>query len=374
MQSHHPHPRGHVHVNHSKDRFERADHPIRVLTYNIFMRPVIGDKTDLKNERAALIKDAILHYDIVLFQELFPEYNNRRKELIEHAHNCHFKYVSVPPAPGWRSKMQGSLISSGLLTLSKFPVVITEFIEYKAKAGVDGLATKGVLYSKIKFPNHHHAHVFNTHTQATYNVDYHPSNVSDHKQFMARLRQIQEYRDAVDLCLNNHSRLFKDGPSEFKDIVILAGDFNVNANGKPLPKDKFEDLPWVKGLKSDTFREYEYLIGVLSKNGLDNVVDLAFESLGNKHPVTFADAYEAEDGTPTPRETKLTSVSEHLSKQCLDYMFHLTPCADVKQNPAFTASAKDCRVNEFFVDNQTFTQLSDHYGIEWSFNVTPIGH
>ena len=103
---------------------------------------------------------------------MFPHFNNRRNELIKFAQRCYFKYASVPPSPGFFKMFAGSLINSGLLTLSKYPIVVTEFVEYKAKAGIDSLATKGVLYSKIKMPNHHHVHVFNTHLQATYNNDY----------------------------------------------------------------------------------------------------------------------------------------------------------------------------------------------------------
>lgn len=264
------------------------------------------------------------------------------------------------------------MLNSGLLTISKYPIVHTQFFEFSARAGVDAIALKGVLYSKIKMPNHHHLHVFNTHTQATYKNDYQPENKSDHMNFLARLKQIQEIRETIDKCLNSHSRLFKDGPANFKDIVLIAGDFNVNAKGKTLPKANFVDLPWVKRQQGEVFREYEYLIGVLSKDGKDRLVDLALTKYG-KHPVTFADVdHSHEDGVPRPRELKLTNPTEHFSQQCLDYIFQLFPCADVESSPLFSLDPKDCKVNEFFVKQTHFTQLSDHYGIECSFRVLPL--
>lgn len=381
--NHHHYHNQHQHAQHklqekiasSMSRFDKVtDKPVKLLTYNIFMRPIVGDSTDLKNQRIPYIKGAIIDFDIVCFQELFSNFNNRRSSLLSFANKCHFKYASVPPSPSiFAGLVGGSVINSGLLTISKYPIVYTEFFAFSAKSGVDGLALKGVLYSKIRMPNHHHVHVFNTHTQATYNNTYQPENRGDHNNYLARLKQIQEMRQTIDKCLNSHSRLFKDGPAEFKDLVILAGDFNVNANGTPLPRENFAELPWVKKLKRETFREYEYLFGVLSKDGKDKLIDLTFEKYG-KHPVTFADSDHTcdSDGKPKPKETRLTNPSEFMSRQCLDYIFQLIPCADIESRSLFDMRINECRVNEFFVKQLHFTQLSDHYGIECSFRILPL--
>lgn len=352
---------------HGHRKYERADHPLRLLTYNIFMRPVIGYKSDLKDERLPEINDAILQFDIVCFQELFPHFNNRRIDLMKFANRCFYKYASVPPSPGFFNMLtKGSLLNSGLLTISKYPIVHTEFEAFKYKAGVDSLAMKGVMYSKIKMPNHYNVHVFNTHTQATYNNDYQPTNKSDHKNFFARLKQIEEVRAFVCKMLKTNSRLEKDKPEKFKDLVIIAGDFNVNSLGKNLPKENFNELAWVADHPGATFSEYDYMIGVLSGKGADKLIDLAFESYG-RHPVTYADFTEHADGSKTPKESKLTSMTEHLSAQSLDYLFQFIPSPEIAPTPAFKLEPKNCKVNEFFVQNDKFTQLSDHYGIECVF-------
>ena len=103
-------------------------------------------------------------------------------------------------------------------------------------------------------------------------------------------------------------------------MILLVGDFNVNSLGKPLPTNRFKDLNWVKSLKVDTFMEYDYMMAILSDQGKHKLIDLAYWS-SEKHPVTFADTHEHEDGTKKPKETHLTNPSEYYSQQSLDYMF-----------------------------------------------------
>ncbi len=361
----HQHRPGHASHRKKQDslhRFDDCHKPIHLLTYNVFMRPVVGMTTDLKDTRVPFIAEAIRKYDVVCFQELFSQLNYRRKDILNYANRCGFKHVSKPPDVKLKSLLSLKLLNSGLLTISKYPIVETEFIEFKEKAGVDALAAKGVLYSKIKTPNHRHIHLFNTHTQATYHNEYQPDNKSDHKNFLARLKQLEEIRVAVDKCLNTHSRLFRDGPDNFKDLVLVVGDFNVNSRGKPLPADRFAELAWVKKQKLPAFLEYDYLTGVLSKDGKDSIEDLAFEAYGS-HPVTFGDVeHHEEEHKKRPREVHLTNPDEFMSEQSLDYIFRLTPFFDFACRSPF--KLRDCRVNEFFAQHEKFTQLSDHYGLE----------
>jgi hypothetical protein len=65
------------------------------------------------------------------------------------------------PCPPFFSKF---FIDSGLLTLSKHEIVIKKFLPFKYKAGVDGLAFKGCLYSKIRVGKSQYIHLFNIHT------------------------------------------------------------------------------------------------------------------------------------------------------------------------------------------------------------------
>ena len=260
------------------------------------------------------------------------------------------------------------IINSGLLTISKHEIVYTDFTEFKARSGVDSLCAKGVLYSQIKDPSGSIVHVFNTHLQATYHNDYLPDNKNDHNNFMARLNQIVELRTAIDGHLAQYSKLYKDGPDKFKDIIFVLGDFNVNSKGKHLPQKNFSELEWVKKSNTPEFSEYEFLIATLSRLGKDKIIDLAFESYGY-HPTTFGDVI-VEDEVRKPRDISLTNTPEHMSEQSLDYIFQLVPAGSNQEKIDFELNPKHCKVNEFFVEGESlFTQLSDHYGIECAFKM-----
>lgn len=57
---------------------------------------------------------------------------------------------------------------SGLLILSRFPIIEQEFCPYPYGVASDSLSYKGVLYAKIAVTEGRILHLFNTHTQATY--------------------------------------------------------------------------------------------------------------------------------------------------------------------------------------------------------------
>ena len=355
---------------HYRSKLDPADKPIRLLTYNVFMRPVVGDYTDRKDERLEHIIEAIMKYDIVCFQELFSTFNSRRDKLLSFASECNFKYASVPPCPTFfQSIFERTPINSGLLIISKMPIVASKFLPFKAKSGIDGIAIKGVLYSKISTGKDAFIHLFNTHLQATYHCDYQIDNASDHSNFEARMKQIEELRKAITECLAEHSSLVQDGPKSFKDIVLVAGDFNVNSRGNRIPKHKFFDFEWLQSEDMAEFLEYEFLVATLSNGGKDSVIDLAFNSYGF-HPITYGDTLIAE-GTQskTAKDIHLTNKTENVSEQSLDYIFRIVPKDTIAEHSKCDLHEKTCRVAEFFVEEELFGQLSDHYGLECSLSI-----
>ena len=64
------------------------------------------------------------------------------------------------------------------------------------------------------------------------------------------------------------------------------------------------------------------------------------------------------EGEYIPVETVLTSPLDYNSHQSLDYILHL----DVGKSE-LTVDIQSLTTEKFFVQNQIFTQLSDHYGI-----------
>ena len=214
---------------------------LKFLTYNIFLRPPLinNNGDDYKDLRCNLfMKKFMPDYDFIHFQELFSKFNNRKKNLVKEAYLQNFKWSAKCPNPPFLSSF---FIDSGLLTISKYEIVVKKFLPYKYKAGVDGAAFKGCIYCKVKIREDTFLHLFNTHTQASYSTEY---TKDQHDHFQARLNQILLCQEFINDCLERHSDLptfreaFLSNPEKtekWKDYVIIAGDMNVDGNGKPIP-------------------------------------------------------------------------------------------------------------------------------------------
>ena len=57
----------------------------------------------------------------------------------------------------------GNMTDGGLLILSRFPILESEFVPYEYGVFSDSIANKGVLYAKIMIKEET-MHLFNTHT------------------------------------------------------------------------------------------------------------------------------------------------------------------------------------------------------------------
>lgn len=98
---------------------------VKILTYNIFMRPygIKTNKSDHKEERLSEIIQKVKNHQIVCFQEAFDTLTHRHNKLISESKKVGFKYFANGSPPGLLSPF---LIDSGLLILSKFPIVFSK--------------------------------------------------------------------------------------------------------------------------------------------------------------------------------------------------------------------------------------------------------
>jgi len=85
--------------------------------------------------------------------------------LISYAQKAGLIYHCVCDPP---SLFSGYATDGGLLIVSRFPIVESEFDPYPYGVVSDALSYKGVLYAKIVIDGRHTLHLFNTHTQASY--------------------------------------------------------------------------------------------------------------------------------------------------------------------------------------------------------------
>lgn len=190
---------------------------IRLLTYNLFLRPplVKNNESDWKDERLDDFIKLLPNYDIICLQEVFGTYNSRKLQLIRAAtKNGMFFFLDLE-APSFYSKY---LADGGLLILSRFPIVKYATHYYSYGVVSDSLAKKGVLYAQIEIGNSK-LHLFNTHTQASYNNDLLELFVIS---FKTRMEQIDEMSKFINEVL-------KTEYNEKNDLALLCGDLNVDA-------------------------------------------------------------------------------------------------------------------------------------------------
>jgi len=139
---------------------------IKVLTYNIFLRPppVKNNESDWKDARVVEFSKIINDFDIILLQEMFGGFTSRKQEIIKLANLSGLFYFTDSPSPSFFSKC---IVDGGLLTLSRFPIIEYQFRPFNYSVLSDALAQKGVLYTKIKIKDSYLI-VINVHFQASY--------------------------------------------------------------------------------------------------------------------------------------------------------------------------------------------------------------
>lgn len=146
---------------------------VSLLTYNVFLRPppIKTNEDDYKEERFEEILKVIRQYDIVCLQEMFQTGTFRLEKIIEFAIensniDCYseFYYWKMGESPSF---LPGPIVDSGLLVLSKYPILASEFMSYKIGILSDSASDKGYIYCKIDIKGEI-LHLFSTHLQASY--------------------------------------------------------------------------------------------------------------------------------------------------------------------------------------------------------------
>lgn len=161
---------------------------LEILTYNCWGLPgFLG--TD-KKLRMRQIASAIRPYQIVALQETFTKH----AEIIEQESGF----------PYWHRHNNKGLIKigSGLFTLSRLPILETDFREFTQTAGWDSLSHKGVLFTRLLIPGQGEVDVYNTHYQA------------EDKEHLVRMDDNRVLAELV----RHHDR---------GNPTIIMGDFNM---------------------------------------------------------------------------------------------------------------------------------------------------
>lgn len=159
---------------------------IGVVTYNIQYLP-------WKSKDFQVLRQQIRMYPIILLQEVFNRWSS----------------LPIPDAfPEYyiaRGRMKSlNFVNSGLVTLSRYPIVSQEFIEYDhyTPFSADAFSNKGFLACVIQLPIGNVCFI-NTHTQSCEYADYDPT-------VKLQLRQLFQYANSL--------------PIPF----VIGGDFNID--------------------------------------------------------------------------------------------------------------------------------------------------
>lgn len=343
---------------------------VRILSYNIFMRPpgISSDKVgDVKNERLHEIITTVLpSYDVICFQEVFTACNCRKDKLVTAAKDEGYLYEAFPPNPPFFSWY---FINSGLLTISRHFIAVSDFCSFSHGSGIDGIAYKGIQYMRIMVDGKHPMNLFNLHMQAHYDK-------LDQKNIRSRLNQILEMRRSIEKMLRKHTGFFHlETTNEFLEPIYLIGDFNVCANLHLFEKDgylehnemndHFFDFLEEFHPNDHHFGEYDYLmymlrIPMVPGRANNRVIEMLQCKYGH-HPLTFIGNIHSQHSLDEIRQMK--------NHDSMDFIFQIVPAGQDVDKLILQADVQDCQVQPFAVNNKPFTFTSDHFGVEFTVKV-----
>lgn len=285
---------------------------LKILDYNAFWRPTMlhMGRKEWMRLRSKLLLEKIESYDVVCLEEGFQFGSDIAKNFIEGAKSLGFKYVLTSKLPPIYTHQ---VIDSGLIILSKFPIIESDTIRYTVFCGVDSFAAKGSIYAKIQLDSKNHVHLFSTHLQASYQNGQEPTVVD----VLVRQKQFDQ------LSAFMATKVTDGYPA------VLVGDLNVNSR----LGDEYKSL-----LDHLKIPEYSCVDTLLTTHG--------------EHPVTCGG--DDDKVLPEPGD-----VGTH---QSLDYIYLF----EKHDKPQLKVSYKP-EVNKMLVNGQKFFQLSDHFAVECEF-------
>jgi serine/threonine protein kinase/endonuclease/exonuclease/phosphatase family metal-dependent hydrolase len=373
---------------------------IRILSFNIFLRPpgIKNHDSDYKSMRLAYFCEKVIHsYDIICLQEFFAYGTSRQTKFLSYAKNAGFEYSLTLNS----KNLINTSIDSGLVIISRYPIIKSERLTFKRGIKTDRFYSKGALYAKILCSPNREINVFNTHLQSgiSNNNNTDGVNLSD-ALVVTRCKQLMALKSFIDSCTEDNN-----------DPILLAADMNVNSRRTFKNGNDSEEYVLMKKILAGEWvavinHHDTTTVSTASKSqsgGMNcvnkvvggnkkftesvpryKVTDLIYENYG-KHPITKGDVESFE--TMKPTETVLTSTSSLWTCLSVDYLFWMEhkdnassnvtnanpnnnqPCTMNDEKEKFTIAIEKTQVNKFLTPSREYTQLSDHYGLTSIINV-----
>jgi endonuclease/exonuclease/phosphatase family metal-dependent hydrolase len=209
-----------------------------------------------------------------------------------------------------------------LLILSKYPVAAYDHVTFSNAVYRDKLYAKGAIYAKLRISALDFIHVVVCHLQATYGRDPPRCDIE------VRKKQLRE----INALIRKHVRDTLP--------IFVFGDFNIDA---------------LRGEEYSSF-DSELVIPKFER------IDTVFQSL-RSHPVTYGGVDE--NGNPT--DVVLTVPEDLKAQASLDYIFYFK-----NTEKDWVVKRVAAEVEKFQVMDRPYKQLSDHYAISATIEVTDL--
>ena len=160
---------------------------LKLLLWNVWLLPPpLSDR--IVRSRAAKISPVLNGYDLVILNEAFAF-----KETL-------LLQTRYPHTVVLKRKGIFDVFDSGVMILSKWPLVQTEMEHYKTRARWDRLACKGVIFVRVQVPGGKEVDVYGTHMQAGFSDAEQRSRDEQSRQLVAFIKCHSDMGRAVVVC------------------------------------------------------------------------------------------------------------------------------------------------------------------------------
>ena len=282
---------------------------VSLLSLNVWGLPeLLGDRRREERREARLCRELrALGADIVCLQEAWGD---TRRRVLEQGG---YRYQASP------ENGHGVINSSGLLTLSNYPIEASHFAPFTCRPGFERLARKGVLFTKVRLPCGRRLEVFNVHLCSE------PERLQ--RLLVSRAQAIQVRDSQLDEVAALIPKL-----STHSGIRVVLGDFNI-AESQP------------------QYLKLQRLFGT----------DIYRRRMGESplHDLCDARAEEERTGYTFDPLRNVFAARHHHARERLDYAW-----IETKAPAGF-----GFRADRLWVDDP----ISDHFGVLFSINILAAG-
>lgn len=316
------------------------DKKIKIMSFNFFLKCFFDCDNyynfDCKQERFNyFINNYLDNYDIICFQEVYGTFSFFCHNLIKEAEKKGFYWYIVPNSPNFFSK---KIMDSGLVTISKYPIVYTKTISFKKSLYSDSLAEKSFQYCIIDTLNNEnnkrYLHIINTHLQSEYKL-------RDDDALYVKFNQLKQIKHFID----DHKLYSKS--------LLITGDFNINS---------YEVINNLNNFEINYNSYSKNYFKMLSMLGLSIEHDI-IHNVFHKRPPTLFCTYnkknKKEIDTKHRPEYYINTLSGDLINipRSVDYMFFI-PINDWLKHSNCKIEKLECKTSDKYLQN-----CSDHYAI-----------